>query len=269
LFGGYTSFSRLPKLLRYFGGHGLHRKPARVLAASAASAAVAVAGRGSQTGWVKLPDILAKAPDLTSMYQLAYSLFLPKFQRELLGEACRARASDDGLNDAFRDRLSRELEGRSPPAAISVLEHRLFLGERLLRDTDAASMAVSLETRLPLVDQKVSEVIEGVEDSPRFEPLGRKAMLRRIGLRGLDPGLFERPKSGFVLPFDAWIRRGMGPAVSDVLLDAKRVSAVGLEPRAVAKLWNAFNEGSRGIYWSRLWAIYALVDWCHRYNVLL
>jgi asparagine synthase (glutamine-hydrolysing) len=130
-------------------------------------------------------------------------------------------------------------------------------------------MAVSLETRLPLVDQKVSEVIEGVDDATRFEPLGRKALLRRIGLGGLEPNLFERPKSGFVLPFEAWIRLGMGPAVSELLLDSKRVAAVGLEPRAVAKLWNAFNDGGRGIYWSRLWAIYALVDWCHRYNVLL
>jgi asparagine synthase (glutamine-hydrolysing) len=275
LFGGYTSFSRLPRLLRLFGGDGLHRKPARVLAAGAASAAVAVARRGrgssvgSQTGWVKLPDILAQTPNLTAMYQLAYSLFLPKFQRELLGEACRATASDDGLNDPFRRRLSGELDGRSPLSAIGTLEHRLFLGERLLRDTDAASMAVSLETRLPLVDQNVSEAIEGVDEAARFEPLGRKAMLRRIGLRGLDPNLFERPKSGFVLPFDAWIRRGMGPAVSESLLDASRVSASGLESRAVAKLWNAFNDGHRGIYWSRLWAIFALVDWCHRYGVLL
>jgi hypothetical protein len=39
-------------------------------------------------------------------------------------------------------------------------------------------------------------------------------VLRRIGLRGLDPALFERPKSGFVLPFDRWIRRGLKDAGS-------------------------------------------------------
>ena len=44
----------------------------------------------------------------------------------------------------------------------------------------------------------------------RFEPLGRKQLLRRVGLDGLDPALFERPKQGFVLPFDRWIRKSLG-----------------------------------------------------------
>ncbi len=60
---------------------------------------------------------------------------------------------------------------------------------------------------------------------------GKKAMLRRIGLRGLDPALFDRPKSGFVLPFDRWIRaraaEGDGP---DPCAIRRPSQAVGLEP---------------------------------------
>ena len=73
----------------------------------------------------------------------------------------------------------------------------LFLGERLLRDTDSTSMAASIETRLPLVDQQLLEVVAAVPDSARFYPVRSKAMLRAAGLQGIDPALFDRPKSGF------------------------------------------------------------------------
>jgi Asparagine synthase len=72
-------------------------------------------------------------------------------------------------------------------------------------------MASSLEQWVPPVDQVLFESVDRLPDQARYLPLGRKAMLRRIGLRGLDPALFERPKSGFVLPFDRWIRRWARP----------------------------------------------------------
>lgn len=172
-----------------------------------------------------------------------------------------------GLPADLANDLETETAGLSPTAAVSVLEQRLFLGERLLRDTDAASMAVSLETRLPLVDSVVSDAVTQMDDASRFEPLGRKAALRRIGLRGLDPALFERPKQGFVMPFDRWIRRSLGPGMDATLRDAALVRSIGLNPEVVAGLWSAFQSGAPGLYWSRVWAIYALIRWCQRHDV--
>ena len=268
LFGGYRSFRRLSRLARI--ARFLPGPASSIAAGGVAQLARLKSSRGSvgaQTGWVKLSEMLRGGSDLRRHYQLAYALFMPDFQRQLLSD--RRAASPDGLTDELRKQLAAEIEGRSPLAAVSILEQRLFLGERLLRDTDAASMAVSLETRLPLVDQKVSETLNRVPDEPRFAPLGRKAMLRKVGLAGLDPAIFERPKSGFVLPFDSWIRKGAGPAMQEMLLDGNRVAAVGLDPDAVKRLWQAFNSGGQGLYWSRMWGVYALVDWCHRHGVLL
>src|ERR1700751_1307865 len=108
------------------------------------------------------------------------------------------------------------------------MEQRLFLGERLLRDNDGASMAASLEQRVPLVDQLLFESVDRLPGPARYQPLGQKAMLRRIGLRGLDPALFERPKRGFVLPFDRWIRRGLRAAMDQTLRDPDAIVPVGL-----------------------------------------
>jgi asparagine synthase (glutamine-hydrolysing) len=147
------------------------------------------------------------------------------------------------------------------------MEQRLFLGERLLRDNDVASMACSLEQRVPLVDHVLFESVDRLPDPARYRPLGRKAMLRRIGLRGLDPALFERPKSGFVLPFDRWIRRGLKATMDQTLRDPQAIAAAGLNPVAVERLWRAFLEGAPGMYWSRVWSVYVFIRWCHRNRV--
>jgi hypothetical protein len=61
-------------------------------------------------------------------------------------------------------------------------------------------------------------------------------MLRRIGLRGLDPALFERPKSGFVLPFERWLRLGLGKVMDQTMCDSGAVKSVGLNPEAVSEV---------------------------------
>src|SRR5436853_6584574 len=152
--------------------------------------------------------------------------------------------------------MSAETRARTPLSAISVMEQRLFLGERLLRDNDVASMASSLEQRVPLVDQVLFETVDRLPDQLRYRPLGHKAVLRRIGLRGLDPALFDRPKSGFVLPFDRWIRRGLKNAMDDTLRDPQAIAAVGLQPAAVEALWRAVLDGATGMHWSRVWSVY-------------
>ena len=78
----------------------------------------------------------------------------------------------------MRERLAAETGRRTPLVGdISVMEQRLFLGERLLRDNDVASMASSLEQRVPLVDQVLFESVDRLPDQARYQPLGRKAML--------------------------------------------------------------------------------------------
>jgi asparagine synthase (glutamine-hydrolysing) len=268
LFGGYTSYRDLPTLHRWSRRAGW--APRSLVTAAAKLATWPLRRSGApvppQTRWAKLPEMVRHGDDLLALYQLAYALFLPGFQRELLAPDF-ADALADGLPHAMRQRILAESRDRTPLSAISVMEQRLFLGERLLRDNDVASMASSLEQRVPLVDQVLFENVDRLADSARYAPLGRKAVLRRIGLRGLDPALFERPKSGFVLPFDRWIRRGLKKAMDETLRDPQAIAPAGLDPEAVGRLWRAFLEGAPGMYWSRIWSVYVFVRWCHRNRV--
>jgi asparagine synthase (glutamine-hydrolysing) len=265
LFGGYTSYRDLPVLQRWCQRAAWLPRGLQVAAATLATWPLRRSGGAvpPQTRWAKLPEMVGHSQDLLALYQLAYALFLPGFQSELLAPGF-AEALADGLPLAMRQRVIAETQARTPLSAISVMEQRLFLGERLLRDSDAASMASSLEQRVPLVDQVFIESVDRLADQARYWPLGRKAMLRRIGLRGLDPTLFERPKSGFVLPFDRWIRRGLKKAMEQTLRDPQAIAPVGLDPGAVEQLWRAFLDGAPGMYWSRVWSVYVFVRWCHR-----
>jgi asparagine synthase (glutamine-hydrolysing) len=268
LFGGYKSYRELPLLQQWCRGTPWVPRGLQVAAAKLASRLL---GRSSesmppQTRWAKLPEMVRRGEDLLALYQLAYALFVPGFQRELLAPAF-AEPLADGLPPAMRQRISAETRARTPLSAISVMEQRLFLGERLLRDNDVASMASSLEQRVPLVDQVLFESVDRLPDQARYRPLGRKAMLRRIGLRGLDPALFERPKSGFVLPFDRWIRRGLKDTMDQTLRDPQAIAPAGLDPVAVERLWRAFLDAAPGIYWSRVWSVYVFIRWCHRNRV--
>jgi asparagine synthase (glutamine-hydrolysing) len=272
LFGGYKSFRDLPSLHQFNSRTRLIPQPAKMLAAQAVRAVASGRGKGAvspQTRWAKLPDMVRAGSDMVGLYQLAYALFLPGFQGELLQKGMGNGHVQSGLPLAMRERLRSEIQNRSSLAAISVLEQRCFLAERLLRDTDAASMAVSLELRVPLVDQVLLEHVMRLPDASRYQPLGRKQILRNVGLRGLDPKLFERPKSGFVLPFDQWIRRNLGQQMDQTMRDESLARSVGLNGEAVSRLWQSFQSNAPGMYWSRAWALYILIRWAHRHNVLL
>lgn len=268
LFGGYPTFREVPLLNRWVKRAGF--VPRGLLGAGAALVSRALSPKSSgippQTRWAKLPHMVRSGDDLLALYQYAYALFLPEYQRELVGPNL-AGSLRFGLSKQLYEQLEAETRGRSAVSAISIIEQRLFLGERLLRDNDGASMAASIEQRLPLVDQVLFEQVNRLPDSVRYDPIGRKAILRRIGLGGLDPQIFERKKTGFVLPFDRWIRRGLRSAMDETLRDASAVRQAGLEPVAVERLWNAFLGGGSGIYWSRIWAVYVLVRWCHKNRV--
>ena len=268
LFGGYSSYRDLPALHRWSRRAAWMPRSLQTALARLATWPLR-RSRGAvppQTRWAKLPEMVRHGDDLLALYQLAYALFLPGFQHELLAPNF-AELLADGLPAGMRQRILAESRGRTPLSAISVMEQRLFLGERLLRDNDVASMASSLEQRVPLVDQVVLENVDRLPDHPRYWPLRQKAMLRRIGLRGLDPALFDRPKSGFVLPFDRWIRRGLKDTMDQTLRDPQAIAPVGLDPVAVERLWRAFLDGAPGMYWSRVWSVYVFIRWCHRNRV--
>ncbi len=261
LFGGYTSFVDLPgasKVSRW-----LRFLPENILRSSAELVTRLKVGRYGvippQTRWGKLGDILMTRGDLADSYQVSYSIYTQSFLKQLRSGQSRLLY---GLSSKQRANLQSMVKNTGLGEGISLLELSCFIGQRLLRDTDAASMAVSLEARVPLLDHEFVETVSRLPGDIRFQPWGKKNALRNIALSKLSPETFNRPKSGFVLPFDIWLRKGLGASVRDTLYDAELCETIGLDPATVASVWQAFEERSPGLYWSRVWVLYVLLYWC-------
>jgi asparagine synthase (glutamine-hydrolysing) len=274
LFGGYRSFVELPKMMRgtsWFPGRlldGAIRGTARM---SGGMFWDALKRSPPQTRWGKLADVARAANDLLALYQVSYSIFTAESQERLASSAVKKVQSQEvfglpvAVADLWRDRV------RDQPLlhAISLLELSSFIGERLLRDTDAASMAVALEVRVPLLDHVLCEAVAGLDPERRFDPILKKMALRRAALSKLDPSLFDRPKSGFVLPIAGWTKRGLRAELDRLFSDTALIGRVGLNAATVQTLWASYTSGKRGLHWSRIWSIYVLLSWCRTHDVLL
>ncbi len=271
LFGGYPSFVELPRMLR--AGAWLPWP-----LAGAIGGAYRVAGAlywkllrqaPPQTRWGKIADVAYAGPDLLGLYQTSYALFTREAQSRLASARVQAaqRAQDFGLPAEVARAWRERSEVGEILHAVSLLELSSFVGERLLRDTDAASMAVSLEARVPLLDWALCETVAGIDPSRRFSPLGKKRLLRDLALGRLDPAIFDRPKSGFVLPIGEWAKRRLQPEMEQLLSDTALVGRAGLRPETVRTLWISYLAGRPGLYWSRLWSIFVLLSWCQNHDV--
>jgi asparagine synthase (glutamine-hydrolysing) len=282
VFGGYPSFVDIPRMLRAgarlpFGDEG-------GLGSRALDATVTLGARLAnrlswdllkvappQTRWGKVADLARAAHDALGLYQVSYALFTRETQAVLAAGAVRKAQLGQqhglpaGVAAAWRGRIG----GSEARHAVSVLELSSFIGERLLRDTDAASMAVGLEVRVPLLDHVLAETAAGIDPARRFSPPGKKQLLREVALSRLDPALFDRPKSGFVLPIDVWARQRLRPQMEDLFADVGLAGRVGLRGEAVGTLWRSFAAGRPGLYWSRVWALYVLLSWCRSHDVAL
>jgi asparagine synthase (glutamine-hydrolysing) len=281
LFGGYRSFEQIPRLLRAGGwlpraGPGVRRRALEGgvgLAERVVSAASwRVLGMAPpQTRLGKLADVTRAASSVVDLYQVFYAAFTRESQAMLAGEAVRAAQArlDCGILPDVAGEWRRRTRDEDPRHAVSRLELSSYVGERLLRDTDAASMAVSLEVRVPLLDHVVAETAAGIDPGLRFSPPGRKQLLREAALSGIDPGIFERPKSGFVFPIDRWARAGLRPRMEAVLGDPLLARQAGLRGEAVGILWRSFDAGRPGLYWTRVWSLYVLLSWCQRHGLAM
>ena len=107
-------------------------------------------------------------------------------------------------------------------------------------------MPVSLELRVPLVDHTVVAAAAALPDGTRFAPLGKKLAPRHTAMGRLEDQLFERPKSGFVLPIERWMCEGL------------RARSGGTSPRS--------GPAST----SRAWrAPFVLLEWARQHDVRL
>jgi asparagine synthase (glutamine-hydrolysing) len=125
-----------------------------------------------------------------------------------------------------------------------LLDTLSYLPDDILVKVDRASMAVALEVRAPLLDHRVLEFAWRLPLSMKLQESRGKVVLRTVLQRYLPRELFERPKAGFAVPLNQWLR---GPLRdwAENLLDEQRLRREGyLNPEPIRNVWQALLRGS-------------------------
>jgi len=176
----------------------------------------------------------------------------------------------------WHDPASIVIDGHEPPTLLNgdvpvlgglddvqrmmALDMLTYLPDDILTKVDRAAMGVSLETRVPFLDHRVTEFAWGLPQSMKLRDGQTKWALRQVLYRYVPKELIERPKMGFGVPIDSWLR---GPLRewAEALLDEGRLRQEGFfNPAPIREKWNEHLSGRRNWQY-HLWDILMFQAW--------
>lgn len=135
-----------------------------------------------------------------------------------------------------------------------------YLPDDILVKVDRASMAVSLESRIPLLDHRIIEFAWRLPPAYKVRGGTGKWILREVLHRHVPRQLVERRKQGFAVPLAAWLRGPLRPW-AEALLDERRLRAEGfLDPKPIREKWTAHISG-RTSWDYDLWTVLMFQAW--------
>ncbi len=140
-----------------------------------------------------------------------------------------------------------------------------YLPDDILAKVDRASMAYSLEARVPLLDHRIVEFAARLPMEFKVRGADTKHLLKKILYRHVPRALLDRPKMGFGIPVNRWLRNELRPLLEEYLGE-ERVRREGfLRPEGVGRVVREHLSGRRDHQY-RLWALLVFAMWSERYR---
>jgi len=190
----------------------------------------------------KLSDALA-AEDSHALYKGLVSVL-----NDPCGLVLQSKPLNNKIDDGWREFPDIE-------HSMMLLDAETYMADDILVKVDRAAMACGLETRVPMLDHRFVELAWTMPLDLKYKDGKSKWLLRQVLYRSVPKDLIERPKAGFSVPLDSWLR---GPLCSwaESLLDEVRLKKEGyLNHSAVRRLWESHlnrSENNQIILWNIL-----------------
>jgi asparagine synthase (glutamine-hydrolysing) len=256
IFGGYSTFVSTPRAALVAGlGRWVPAPFRRLTAAAAVRIAAGDAVRKAAAAW--------RSPtDFPHAYYFTRLLFTPSRVRRLLAPYFESAEYSRDREYPWRARMretARQAARLDSFTSVSCFELQSYMVNTLLRDTDTASMANSLEVRVPFLDHRLVEFVGRLPKSVKYTRDVPKSLLVEALSDLLPDEVVGQSKRTFTLPWDVWLRGPLGVRLSQDLSNLTEPLRQYLNPRAVRGAWQNFVIGQTN--WSRPWSLYVLNEW--------
>ncbi len=245
LFAGYPNFLKWYKTYTSLLSNIPHffRKPF----------AMALANSGNSK-YQRVGDIVsAKKINLSGVYPM----FRQVMSQQIIGDLYKNGHHENSIQKILRDR-EREIEKFPVLSQFSIAELLGYTQNVLLKDTDQFSMASALEVREPFFDYKLVEYVLRIPDEIKY-PKYPKSLLVESIYPMLPDEIVHRPKMGFVLPFDKWMRNELKDFCQNRLENLAEREI--FDSHRLLQKWSDFQTGKNGVLWSHLWHLVVLTEW--------
>jgi asparagine synthase (glutamine-hydrolysing) len=254
LFGGYRKhlacvvagkYNKLPASPRAGTRFAVERLP------------VSVQGRGLRYArWAKRFLTFADLPE-EPRFRRSYTLYDPTELAALVSPDLASHVDQiiEEHSDIYHDNSLQDEVNR-----MCLADARLFLPGLNLAYTDRASMAASVEVRVPFVDPIVARAAFSVGGSEKIRHRQGKVALKRAAESWLPREIVYRPKASFSAPLRAWVRNDLQEVINDVLVGGQLVGSGMIRADALRRLIQDDRDG-REDYSKQVWQLLSLELW--------
>jgi asparagine synthase (glutamine-hydrolysing) len=202
----------------------------------------------------------ALARPLERRYGTIPGIFHQAVRRHMLTPALRAAAHEEIAD--YAERFYCDCNAADYIERLLDIDLRLWLPDDLLVKVDRATMAHSLEARVPYLDQRFVGFVASLPAHLKQRGDTRKYVLRRLAERYLPAAIVHRPKQGFVMPVKEWLRGPLREHTARYL--SGRLARRGIiRSEALARLLDEHESGRRN-HSFRIWALLVLELWLQR-----
>ena len=161
-------------------------------------------------------------------------------------------------------RLAAESGAPDYVSTLQQIDMATYLPDDILTKVDRTSMAVSLESRVPLLDHRLMEFVATMPVSIKLRNGGGKYLLKRAMAQDLPDGILARKKMGFGVPLGDWFRRELRDMTRDVLLGSPARQRGIFRTSEVDALLATHDAGRRDCS-ARLWALICFELWMRQW----